>query len=299
MPTEEDSVVERSRGWWIPPEIVELVQEKKISPSELVLLSTINAYVSKDRGCFLSNGRLEELTGISERSVSRMISSMIEMGLIVQVWFDGKRRYLETCYSRIDMSKVKIPTHHKVEVLDSEESTSLANLARQDCQFGEAASPNWRGDLSVKESSKKRVEHPPSSNGFNLFDEGQKEKTYPRKCAELLHKHLVEKRKLMRPPSLSSWTETFRHFLMSSEVEKARFEKVLNWYAIHIGEKFIPLACSAQSFCDKFVQIEHQMEMQSEEEPPTNGYVEHKPNVVGTMTPQEAKEFLQKMEQDS
>jgi hypothetical protein len=119
------------------------------------------------------------------------------------------------------------------------------------------------------------------ANGFAFPEE--KETTRPpsptRKAAEELHRQLAIRRKVMRPPNLEKWAEAFRRLLLDSDVGITRFERVLYWYVEHIDEdEFMPAAYSAQTFCDKFLTIERQMELRG------GGTVDDTPTAVAAGT---------------
>lgn len=91
-------------GWWTPAEIVVLFQTGKINAKELILLNTIDGLVKRTGGhvgCYASNGYLAKIVHVKdERTVRRMISKLKDMGLLIQIDFDGRKRYLETVWSR-------------------------------------------------------------------------------------------------------------------------------------------------------------------------------------------------------
>lgn len=99
------------RGWFIPAEIIAIWQKREITDKELLLLAIIDSLVKfgdKHRGCFASNEYLAKQIGLRHpRSVSNLISSLCGMGLLREVSFDGRRRYLETAWSRIHRRKPK------------------------------------------------------------------------------------------------------------------------------------------------------------------------------------------------
>ena len=96
----------QNRGSWIPADIENLQLEHKITVLEMVLLSRVDRLVnSKGAGCFASNKYLAEQMGVSLNTISTMISKLIQMGLLIQIKFDGRRRLLETCWSRIETNK--------------------------------------------------------------------------------------------------------------------------------------------------------------------------------------------------
>lgn len=102
------------------------------------------------------------------------------------------------------------------------------------------------------------------ANGFTFPDQEEQpqQKSPTVKAAEELHKQLLARRKVMRPPNIQKWAESFRKLLLESDLGITRFEKVLYWYVQHIDEDdYMPAAYSAQTFCDKFLTIERQMQM--------------------------------------
>ncbi|TGN11594.1 helix-turn-helix domain-containing protein [Leptospira bandrabouensis] len=86
-------------GVWTPVWIEKL----KLSHSQTRLLAEIVSLHEKD-GCFASNKYLSEILGLKTDTVSRLISDLKKMGLLVQTGFDGRRRYLKPIYA-IPMEK--------------------------------------------------------------------------------------------------------------------------------------------------------------------------------------------------
>ena len=78
--------------------------------------------------------------------------------------------------------------------------------------------------------------------------------------AKQLKTALQKKNKLMRRSAVSKWATEFKKFQKDTEVEWSRIQSVMSWYCDHIGQEYLPRAYSAASFCDKFNQIEDQME---------------------------------------
>lgn len=96
-------------GWWIPADIVEMFQEGEISARELLLLATIDGLVKHGKrglGCFASNETLAKMMHLKNPiTVANMIVRLKRMGLLRLVKFDGRRRYLETKWSRVRTTK--------------------------------------------------------------------------------------------------------------------------------------------------------------------------------------------------
>ena len=285
------------RGCWIPSEVIKLFEKGSINSSEVMLLITIDSLVSEDKGCFASNEYLGKKVGMSAGHVKDTIKHLVDLGLVLKTLIDNNQRHLETSWSRIKVEVVK----------DDRLKSSLMNGG------GGRIFPQGGADFSAGEGRKncpqstqgsKQEEKgmsSPSTNGhsnghggFKLPGEEPKAKTHWFEMAELLCRHLLEKRQLMREPNLEKWAESFRLFIVNGLIEKARFDTVLKWYVKHIGEEFIPRARSADTFCEKFIQIEDQMKMREGE--PAPEYSEAKPKLTDKkMTDEEFKAYMEKI----
>lgn len=81
------------KGIWIP---IEIWQDKSLSWNEKILLMEIDSFTSKGHECYISNEYIADLLGVTERSASRLLSHLLESGLIRVVKFDGRKRYVES-----------------------------------------------------------------------------------------------------------------------------------------------------------------------------------------------------------
>ena len=84
------------KGIWIP---IEIWQDKSLSWNEKILLMEIDSFTSKGHECYISNEYIADLLGVTERSASRLLSHLLESGLIRVVKFDGRKRYVESTIS--------------------------------------------------------------------------------------------------------------------------------------------------------------------------------------------------------
>lgn len=81
------------KGIWIP---IEIWQDRSLSWNEKILLMEIDSFTSKGHECYISNEYIADLLGVTERSASRLLSHLLESGLIRMVRFDGRKRYVES-----------------------------------------------------------------------------------------------------------------------------------------------------------------------------------------------------------
>lgn len=75
-------------GVWIPKEIIE---DTSLSALQMVLYGEIASFDV----CFVSNAYYARRYGVSEVTISKNISVLIEKGYLVKTGFDGRRRYLQ------------------------------------------------------------------------------------------------------------------------------------------------------------------------------------------------------------
>ena len=59
---------------------------------------------------------------------------------------------------------------------------------------------------------------------------------------------------MRRVKSLKEWAKVFLELATTRTWQK--IDAVLNWYADHFGEEFVPIAYSAQAFLNKFAHFE-------------------------------------------
>ena len=93
-------------------------------------------------------------------------------------------------------------------------------------------------------------------NGSNTSTQ----KKPPRIFSEKLYKALSEKNKIMRPPNIGQWSNTFRKFMIENELPSEEISTVLDWYIDHIGDEHVKHAYSANSFCTEYVKIRDAMD---------------------------------------
>lgn len=90
-------------GWFIPVEIVHLFWERKITADEMLLLATVDSFVKRGKasvGCFASDDYLGRKMNMAPRSIRRALSKLRKLKLIRTICFDGRKRYMETKWSR-------------------------------------------------------------------------------------------------------------------------------------------------------------------------------------------------------
>ncbi len=111
-----------------------------------------------------------------------------------------------------------------------------------------------------KDELKKNTPACSQEKGFDFESDEEstinEESSFADKASNKLYNSLMEKRKIMRKnTNLKKWSCTIDTFINESIVTIDEFTEVLDWYVVHLGERYIPQAYSAQTFCDKFVKI--------------------------------------------
>jgi hypothetical protein len=85
----------RFTGIFIPVEILEI---SDLSPTEMILLSWIDALYDKEYGgCYARNEYIGKKLGLGEKHVSDLIAKLIKKDLVEKVKFDGRTRVIRAC----------------------------------------------------------------------------------------------------------------------------------------------------------------------------------------------------------
>lgn len=90
------------KGVFIPAGLWELFQAAKITPREFLLLTIIDALCNHRGGCFASNAWFAKQIRATPDHIRHMLGAMKKMKYIRQVSFDGRKRILETKWSRAE-----------------------------------------------------------------------------------------------------------------------------------------------------------------------------------------------------
>lgn len=80
-------------GIWIPREIW---LDEDLDIIEKCLLVEVNSLSKDDNICYASNEYFANFFHCSERKISSSIGKLIDLGLVEQTGFDGRKRYLQT-----------------------------------------------------------------------------------------------------------------------------------------------------------------------------------------------------------
>jgi DNA-binding Lrp family transcriptional regulator len=74
-------------GVWMPREVLD-------NPNMSFFQKVLYCDIASFEDCFMSNARLAERYDMSERTITKNISALIEAGFLVQTGFDGRSRHL-------------------------------------------------------------------------------------------------------------------------------------------------------------------------------------------------------------
>jgi hypothetical protein len=221
-------MTQQFRGVWIPADVWNLFLRKEINATELHLLAMVDSLVTDDRGCYASNSYLADILGLRSDYVSRLIGSLKRKKLIKQIKFDGRRRYLETMWSRVDLDR-----------------QSLAAL-----DVAPMPTPPT-GEVNKKANT---------GSGFGFVVEEQEQETpkwieFDLTCANKLWE-TVPPRKRKRRSLPKTWPEQFRLLRTADEIQQDEIERVLDWYCTNWKDQWTPKCHSAKAFRSKFDRVD-------------------------------------------
>jgi hypothetical protein len=225
------------RGIWIPAEVWFMFLKKEIGATELHLLATIDSLVTPEKGCFASNKYLGKMLGVRPDYIARLISKLKQKQLIQQVKFDGRRRYLETVWSRIeDLDRTSNPD------LDLRPPVS-SPLGKKD----------RKGD---------------SGGGFGFVVEAEDEvrqEPFDKACAIQFQSTLPPKKQRKQLPK--TWADHFRLLRTEDEHSKETIEEVLDWYCVNSQDQWTPKCYTPKIFRQKFDRVIAAMKRDHQDKP--------------------------------
>lgn len=112
------------KGVWIPKEIW---LDTRLNALDKIILAEVDSLDMSDKGCFASNEALAEFAQCSVTKITRSISTLIQLGCIEVLSFDGRRRVLGS-----RLVKKTRQTRQK----DEESNTSISTDIERDIPNG-------------------------------------------------------------------------------------------------------------------------------------------------------------------
>ena len=255
------------RGYFIPVDVVNLFEDKKINLKEMFLLSLIDSLVSaKGEGCFASNEYLGNKLQLGGDRIKRMISNLKKLGLIKQVKFDGRKRYLETVFSRIISTETELGV---TEQMGENEPIGRGEFALSN-GVNETLIVNKCNSLAERVSSKKkkersaRVQEPTILSDDNEFD--RKQAAMLRSVLIRYNSDLVAPSPPRRPVTLETLRKSITRLRMERNVPKSQIENMLLWLEKHFDDQFTPSINKVDDFYNKwksFVKVKNSWEIEN------------------------------------
>lgn len=237
----KESYQKQFRGVWISPEIMDMVESKVISIKEgwlLIIIDSLVQYGGKD--CFASNKYLSERIGVGVDMLGKMISRLKKEKLLIQTKFDGRKRYLKTCWSRL--------------VITEQTRKKLRGCIVK----------NYEADGNPPYINNKEENNYPNSDEYGKVSEKPPiKKLHPRwrKYATKLADAIQKTMKVNYKSKINSWAKQFELVYKRDRIPISRIRNVLEWYCkeLETPGQYLPEAYSGASFRSKFVRIEKSM----------------------------------------
>lgn len=233
----------------------------------------------------MSNKRLAEETQLSERTITTCRAALEEKGFVRTRTEKGPHGGTRVHVTLIDIwrenhqffeeKKTQGTTQQNLQTVN--ESTVVANFA-DTTQQNLLAPPSKicdRLNTKTKNNTKTKEEMTPAGRDvgsrmedsvYSGFVKDETTEPKPDKTAEKFATRLANglqaKNKIMRWPNIRNWINQFEDWMLETEADPSRVERVLDWYidnVHHCEENYIPQAYSVKTFCEQFVRIESSM----------------------------------------
>lgn len=222
----------------LPRDVANAILAGKMKLLELRVFAVIQNYTRSPKGCFVSNERFAALCGTAPGKISVAISSLKKKSFVKQTGFDGRKRYLRAVGT------------------DTTEKAAFTQKGKAEVtQKGKHRSSKFKRTTPSEKSEG-------GDNDFGMMPTEETDVTPFDKDAATILEKITRK----MPPRVtgitqakpSAWANHFRLLRTKDKISEADILRILNWYADHVGEEFIPIAYSGAAFRKKFHAIERQ-----------------------------------------
>lgn len=234
------------KGLWTPMHILDMVRDGKIDHTDALMLGVVVYYEEHGRyGCRVTNDWFAETLNIDVRNVSKRLKWLRGEGYIKSVR-DGRRRTLLT--------------EGSAKMHSGEKNTEK----RQKIAFEGRTRP------SNIEVAKATMSGNDAGRGFGF--EGNIKKTNTTDFDKAVASKLLEAVKTQPPRKTwigsarpTTWAKHITTLRTKDGATEEQITTAIEWYATRIGEEFVPVAYSGESFRKKFAAIYRQAEKAKDE----------------------------------
>lgn len=240
---------DKPRGWYIPPPIRRMFEDRILNAEEVLLLTKIDALQDeKYGGCWASNRWLAKWWGKSPLWVSQTVAKFKELKLIKTKFFVKKRK-----------------TRRVIKVLfqgDGIHPHSIRKTIPYDKNHIPPYDKNHSKDNTSYYGEKGLRELRSGSNGLISNGKDQSSQLVQR-YVEFTIKNRLHVGKTgstingWQKSIILGWEKRTRELLQ--QVEFAHVKKVLDWYFENWRETYTPKCQTMKRFCERFSDVEDAM----------------------------------------
>lgn len=233
----------------LPRKVVESLFRKEINLTELQIFAVVQCFSKTAQGCFVTNEAFAKICGVVEHTISIAVSHLREIGLLEQVGFDGRKRYLRATGWELKNTEKSRQTSTEIS------SQTLRLASRQDLS---PASRLYIYNNNNLIGITKNIPADEPQEGVSVLSIWQKMAMKFQKAIP------IKKTSPSNPKSEGIFLKSFCH---REGIELPRAKKVLKWYCSQFDSKknpysrkylplYVPQAISMRTFCQKFIDIE-------------------------------------------
>ena len=233
----------------LPRKVVESLFRKEINLTELQIFAVVQCFSKTAQGCFITNEAFAKICGVVEHTISIAVSHLREIGLLEQVGFDGRKRYLRATGWELKNTEKSRQTSTEIS------SQTLRLASRQDLS---PASRLYIYNNNNLIGITKNIPADEPQEGVSVLSIWQKMAMKFQKAIP------IKKTSPSNPKSEGIFLKSFCH---REGIELPRAKKVLKWYCSQFDSKknpysrkylplYVPQAISIRTFCQKFIDIE-------------------------------------------
>ena len=264
--------------------IMEEVAGGTVNHADILLLAIIDSLSKTKQGCFASNEYLAKILNVSQRSVGEYISRFKKTGIVEQIRFDGKRRYLKTKWTSIAKSCEADKDISIAKSCEADKDISIAKSCEADSQDyvdqpHRITYPHHYINKAIIKNTLSVSRKLDDDTTFDVAPKTLKPTAKSEATLGLQEPHELSTRFVSRattelekavrklPPRQtgiikarpSTWGRHIQLLHTKDKISQETIKTVLQWYCAHIADEFTPHAYSGEAFRKKFDKIEDQM----------------------------------------
>ena len=271
---------EQFGGIWVPRTIWDGALNGQISFKELLVLMLVHSFVGKGGDCFASNRYIGEKLRVSETRARHIIAGLVEKGFLIRTDFDGRKRFLTTCFSNPTPIELEKQTGRPFEKQTGRPFEKQTGRPFEKQTYNSNKFNNKK--VYMSQTDKVGVGSCDSEKNNSLINDIIPPIKKSKRAGRIKKNNLTNSISLLFPNTTKKLREVYKEIstgtyiprretidkelrrLTKRGIEKKTIIQVYKWYTSHFKEEYTPKIYKAEDLYKKFSRIEEAMNRSSQ-----------------------------------